>query len=400
MQTNRRNFLSILGSTISIPTLQVLAKDLQEKNKSKHIIYVWLGGGMSHSDNFNIAPDAIEGYKSIAGHIQTKHGYIGGYWQQLAKISNLYSLVHSFGHINPGHQGGTGYVMSGYNFTDENQGAQQTHPSVGSLIAKRFGTINNGIPSYILNGNVFGSYSSYLGNMYNPFTLDKKEDLILNIDSNRLLLRKSMLNQINKYQNTPSYVDAHKEQAFKMLLGDIKSAFDIQKESDQIKSLYGNSQVGQNCILARRLIERGTRVVVITDHGWDHHTNINDSLKNKVPQIDQALAGLLIDLNQRNMLKDTLVVVTSEFGRTKINKDAGRDHWSRITPLLLAGGNYGGSIIGTMDKNGFEQNSNPFGPIDLLHTILSFCDIEKGWTNTDLSGRPRYAVEGEAKIIV
>lgn len=100
------------------------------------------------------------------------------------------------------------------------------------------------------------------------------------------------------------------------------------------------------------------------------------------------------------MLKDTLVVVTSEFGRTKINKDAGRDHWSRITPLLLAGGNYGGSIIGTMDKNGFEQNSNPFGPIDLLHTILSFCDIEKGWTNTDLSGRPRYAVEGEAKIIV
>lgn len=381
----------------------------EKQNNSKNVIMLFLAGGMSHSDNFNIAPDAVDKYKSVSGFIKNKQGHIGGNWQNLSKIGDLYSLVHSFGHINSGHQGGTAYVIDGFNFTDENQGAKQTHPSPGSFLAKYFGTINNGIPTYVAVSRVFGLESSYLGNIYNPFSLDDqgKKDLMLNIPEERLILRKLMLNQVNKFAHVPSYVDSHKEQAFKLLTGNSRQIFEVDNEPQNIRELYGKTNIGNQLLLARRLIEKGSRFVTVVHGGWDMHQNIQKSLENLVPEVDKALSALLVDLKNKGLLDDTLVIVNTEFGRTPLNNGIvgaeqaapGRDHYSRVTPLLLAGGGYGGTIIGKMDKNGFEVSENAYSPVDLLHTIMNHVGIQKSLTNTDFSGRPRYIIDGESKII-
>lgn len=404
---NRRSIIKLGLASPFFSFNSVLANE--KANKSKNVIMLFLAGGMSHSDNFNISPDAVDKYKSVSGFTKIKQGYIGSNWENLSKIGNLYSLVHSFGHINSGHQGGTAYVIDGYNFTDENQGAKQTHPSPGSFISKYFGTINNGIPTYVSVSKVFGLESSYLGNVYNPFSLDDqgKKDLMLNIPEERLILRKLMLNQVNKFAHAPSYVDSHKEQAFKLLTGNSRKIFEVEGEPQNIRNLYGQTNIGNQLLLSRRLIESGSRFVTVVHGGWDMHQNIKKSLSNLVPEVDKALSALLIDLENRGLLKDTLVVVNTEFGRTPLNNgivgaeqgEPGRDHYSRVTPLLLAGGGYGGEIIGKMDKNGFEISDNPFSPLDLLHTIMNHVGIQKSLTNTDFSGRPRYIIDGESKII-
>jgi hypothetical protein len=152
-------------------------------------------------------------------------------------------------------------------------------------------------------------------------------------------------------------------------------------------------------MLTRRLIENGVKFVTIAHNNWDMHSDIANGYKNRAPSLDHGLATLLKDLESRGMSEDTLVVVSSEFSRTLLNKDNGRDHHPRITTLLLAGKNYRGTVIGEIEKDGMAPLVKPYMPIDLLATILSHLGVNGKEQITDLSGRPRFLVEGEYRII-
>ena len=153
-------------------------------------------------------------------------------------------------------------------------------------------------------------------------------------------------------------------------------------------------------LLARRLVQHGTKFVTLHYGGWDMHSNISDALKKRVSPIDKAISGFLEDLDQRGLSNKVLLVVTGEFGRTKINANAGRDHWPAITPMMMAGGNYqSGRTIGASDRS-YSPIENPVGPLDLQATLFDHFGIDQSTQRIDNGGRPRYLLEGEAKVIL
>ena len=188
-----------------------------------------------------------------------------------------------------------------------------------------------------------------------------------------------------------------------MILGSSKDAFATDNESEATKALYGSEKandIGEQMLLARRLVEHGTKFVTLHYGGWDMHSNISDALKKRVAPIDKAIGGFLQDLWDRGLNEKVLLVVTGEFGRTKINANAGRDHWPAITPIMMAGGNYqSGRTIGEADRS-YSPIENPVGPLDLQATLFDHFGIDGAIQRTDMSGRPRYLLEGEAKVIL
>lgn len=402
---DRRDFLTVGGLGLAALGLPTIADAAEPVKQGKAVILVFLQGGASHQETFVIKPEANEKARSVTGNLKTKSGFlIGGSFEKLAPMSNLFSVVHSFSHINADHQGGTHYNMTGYNHTAANQG-EQKNPSFGSIVNKVFQPNDeNGIPHYVAMNRIFGDGASYFGNKYNPFSITEegKRNLKLDIELTRFNQRMMVLSQLDKnflHNRSEADVNGYKKQGYEMLVGKIREVFDSKAEPENVRNAYGTSNFAQNCMMARRLVENGVKFVTIGIGGWDMHNNIKDGYANRGPELDHGLSTLLADLSSKGMLKDTMVVVTGEFGRTLINKDAGRDHWARLTPLLLAGGGYGGSVIGEANKDGMEPLGNGFKPIDLLHTVLKHMDISGKDKFNDTSGRPRYLVEGESRII-
>lgn len=409
---NRRSFLRAstlsLGalSGMSLPNLYAAPK----KDHQKSVIFIFMAGGMAGQESFNVYDPntVIEKNRAVNGVIQTKEGnLVGGDWQEMAKVSSLYSMVHSFGHTNAGHQGGSVQVNTGHVFTDENAGAKLTHPSFGSIVSKYYGANDKttGIPNYVATNKNVWNDAAFLGNAYNPFAIDNegKKSLGLNIEADRFVQRFQTLRQLdNKFANIRGVQiqDEYKDQAFGVIFGAASTVFNVQAEPEAVREAYGKGGFGEHCLLARRLVENGVKYVTISVGGWDMHSGIKDGMSKLVPPVDKAIAALLTDLQQRGLLETTLVVISSEFSRTMINKDAGRDHWPSTTPLVLAGGKYGGSVIGTMDKDAYVQKDNPYYPVNLLATILNHMNIDLGLQFTDFSGRPRFLVEGQDRRII
>jgi uncharacterized protein (DUF1501 family) len=157
-----------------------------------------------------------------------------------------------------------------------------------------------------------------------------------------------------------------------------REAFNLNSEPDAIKEKYGRNQAGMRMLMARRLVEGGVRFVSMTYGGWDHHTNIAGAIRRQLPPLDKALAALINDLAERNMLDETLVMVTTEFGRTpKINKDNGRDHWPKVFSIMLAGGGIKkGTIYGSSDATGAEPENDPLTVEDLSATVYTLMGID------------------------
>lgn len=403
---NRRTFLQSSGLGLSFLGLPNLYGSPNQSHK-KSVIFLFLAGGMSHAESFNAAPDSVDRFRSVNGYIQTKMGnYIGGNWSNMSKNDHLFTMIHNFTHSNAGHQSATNWINTGYNFNDENQGAAQTNPSYGSIVNKVYGPNGkDGIPNYVSNSRMTGLYASYLGAQNNPFTIDSegKKNLAVNIPVDRFKDRYQTLKSLDtSFSSIKSLeiVDEHKKQAFDIMFGQSAEAFKIESESEKIRNSYGNTDVGRNLLLARRLVERGSRFVTVTHGGWDMHSNIKVGMERLVPEVDRALTTLITELSERGLLDTTLIVVSTEFGRTPINADGGRDHYPGVSPLLLAGGNYTGGVIGEMDRNGFSVKGQPFYPVNLLSTILNHMEIPLNTQFTDFSGRPRYLVDGQDKRII
>ena len=168
-----------------------------------------------------------------------------------------------------------------------------------------------------------------------------------------------------------------------------------------MRNKYGGG-IGEQMLLARRLVEKGTRFVTIQYGGWDMHGNISKSLKGRVPPLDQALSTFIDDVNEKGMNKDILLIVTGEFGRTyRINKNGGRDHWPQLSTLMFSGGDFEmGRAIGESTDKAETPKSDPYGPMDVTATLFSHFGIDLSTQKVDFAGRPRYLVEGDARVIL
>jgi uncharacterized protein (DUF1501 family) len=245
------------------------------------------------------------------------------------------------------------------------------------------------MPPYVCIPNVPNEFagSGYLSSSYAPFALGsdpasggfKVRDLEMakGIDDSRFATRRNALEAVNAYFSAKEKsdqlkaVDSFYERAYAMISAPhARDAFDLSKEDGKLREAYGNNTAGARMLLARRLVEAGVRIVNLTYGGWDMHANIVQGFRGSMPAFDQAFSTLITDLDQRGLLKETLVMVSSEFGRTpKINKDAGRDHWPKVFSVVLAGGGIKPGVYGTSDSTSTEPDENPVTVENLFATV-------------------------------
>ena len=407
---HRRDFLKVGSvsaglSSIGLPDIS-LADD--GKNSEKSVVWVWLGGGPTQFETFHAPTESVpDEYRSTSGVLyDSKTGIaLGGLWENLFKHTSKLNVINSFTHGDSSHRQGTHWVMTGHYNSERANTSSPKYPSHGSIVSAYYGSNHpdNGVPAYVKQGTISGEDPSWLGGAYKAFDPSNKDNLSPKVEIPRFNRREELLKSLNKSIIASRGADSfgkYNQQAYDVTLGSAKEAFNVDVEPQNVKDMYGETTIGKQLLLARRLAEYGTRFITIHYGGWDMHGNIQKSLEGRVPPLDKALSAFLEDIWQRGMNENVLLVVTGEFGRTKLNKNSGRDHWPSISTLMMAGGNYeSGRAIGKSDRS-YTPIENPIKPIDVAATLFNHFMIPNDVQRTDMGGRPRFLLEGEAKIIL
>ena len=380
------------------------------KAKADSVIHVFLPGGMAHQESFDPKPFSPIEYRGEMGTIKTNTGeVVSEAIPQLAKIADRFAIIRSMTHGEAAHERGTHNMFTGYKPSPALQ-----FPSFGSVISHEYGPRNN-LPPYVCipnQPNIFAGMG-YLSSSFAPFSLGadpasggfKVRDLSLpsGVSDERFARRRSALEAVNDYfaekdkSDKVGAMSSFYEGAYSLISAPkAREAFDIDKEDAKLRDRYGRNQAGQRMLMARRLVEAGVRMVTLTYGGWDMHNDVTPGMKRQMPSLDQALATLLLDLKERGLLERTLVMVSSEFGRTpKINQNRGRDHWPKVFSVLLAGGGInGGMIHGTSNATASEPDLDPVGPADLGTTVYHQLGIIADKELMAPGGRPIEIVDG------
>ena len=410
---SRRDFLRVgsIGAGMSSIGLSdlAMAEENQQQLKDSSVVWVWLGGGPTQFETFH-APkeDSVpDEYRSVGGALVDKPTGMafGSNWEQLIKQAPRLNVVDSFTHGDSSHRQATHWVMTSHRNNERSQTANSMFPSHGSIVSSVYGANHpqNGVPTYVKQGRIEGEDPAWLGGAYKPFDPSNKDNLTPRVEVQRFADRNELLKNLSRSTVTGASADSvtkFNSQAFDVILGTAKDAFDLDKESPNIKESYGDTDIGKQLLLARRLCQFGTRFVTIHYGGWDMHSNIENALKGRVPPLDKALAAFVEDVHQRGLNEKILLIVTGEFGRTKLNANGGRAHWPAISTMLMSGGRYdSGRVIGAADKS-YTPKESPYGPIDVAATMFDHFGIPKNTQKVDNGGRPRYLLEGEAKVIL
>lgn len=425
----RRDFLRV-GSLAGLSLAQTLrlqaaAPAISQRAAADDVncIFIFIVGGMSHHDMWDLKPQAPAEIRGDFSPIATRVPglQIGELLPQIATVTDKFALLRSMTHTDSDHGRGFHIMMTGKKAGvgdfNGNQNNNQ-HPCLGSMVA-RLGAAGE-LPPYISVPNFLNSGGpSFLGSSYGPFTIEadpadptfQVRDITLpaSITGDRSRLRQAALQELNRLegeveraQTQVKSLDEFYEKAHRLMTSKkAKEAFDIARESERTRAAYGMTSIGQCSLLARRLVEAGCRFVSIENGHWDTHRKNSYSLKDLLcPSFDQAIPALLRDLEQRGLLDSTLVVVTTEFGRTpRINPLAGRDHWPNAFSILMAGaGVRPGQVIGATDKHGATVTDAPITPQDLCATILKVLDINPATVLHTPLGRPVPLVDG-GKVI-
>lgn len=393
--------------------------------KAKSCIFFMLEGGPSHIDMWDLKPDApaeIRGpFKPISTNVPGTH--IGEILPLCAQVVDKLTILRSHSHKDNAHQTGRHWVLTGYppSFADgQAKGVpfNELYPSIGSIVSRELGA-SGAVPPYIEMPNALGPGGpGFYGAAYAPFTIDtdpvqadfKVRDLDLPnaISSDRFARRQRLLagaeerGSASQGTGRATTMSSYYQRAVDLVTSpQARKAFDLQAESTRLREAYGYSSIGQCALLARRLVEAGCRFIGI-DHGsWDTHTdNFTSHEKALVPPTDRALKALLVDLDERGLLDETLVVMMGEMGRTpRINNDAGRDHWSQCQTVILAGGGIRrGAVVGESDATASFPITQPYGIQDLLRTIFNLMGIDVNKVYHTPLGRPVPIVNGGAVI--
>jgi hypothetical protein len=416
----RRTFLTIGaigGLGLSLADLFRIEKaqaDLKNYDfipaKAQSVIHVFLPGGMAHQESFDPKPFSPIEYRGEMGSIKTKTGeVVSETIPKLAAVSDKFAIIRSMTHGEAAHERGTHNMFTGYK-----PSPALIFPSFGSIVSNQYGPRNN-LPPYVCIPNQPNEFAGcgYLSSSFAPFSLGadpaaggfKVRDLNLpnGVDDNRFARRRSALEAVNYYftqrdkSDSVAAMNTFYDRAYSLISSPkAREAFDIEKEPAPLRDAYGRNTAGQRLLMARRLVEAGVRMVTLTYGGWDMHNSITPSMRNQMPALDQGLATLISDLDQRGLLSSTLIMVSSEFGRTpKINNTAGRDHWPKVFSVMLAGGGVkGGAVYGSSDATASEPEDEPIAPADLANTMYHLMGIVADKEIMAPGGRPIEIVDG------
>ena len=410
----RRDFLKMTAAGIGGASLSgwmgVLAGRAAElKAKTKSCILLWMDGGPSHKDTFDMKPGTKDGgeYKPIPTSVPGIQ--ISEHFPKLAKLMNHAAIVRSMSTAEGAHGRAKYFMHTGYR---EGQGGL-THPSLGALASAELGRPDFPLPNFVTIGN--RSYGAgFLGAKHQPIIITDPAKGVENLRpvvaegqfSNRLGLLEEMESAFFREHQAGLSVD-HKttyERAVTLMKSKEVAAFDLSKESDASRKAYGSSKFGEGCLMARRLVEVGVPFVEVALGSWDTHQNNFDRVKENSATVDSPFSQLILDLKERGRLDDTLIVWMGEFGRTpKINSRGpkpGRDHYPRAWSLVMAGGGIkGGQVIGATDKEGAEVVDKKTSGIDFLATVCKAIGIDYNKQNNTPIGRPIRIVDKGATPI-
>ena len=409
----RRQFISELAKTclgvglLPLTGNYIHADDLGPSKiiaRARSVIYLNMSGAMSHVDTFDPKPGTDQAGPVEAIHTSADDVILSQYLPTIAQHMHNAALIRSVT-SNQGAHMQAGYLMH----TSYQKRGTISHPTFGSWVAKLKGKLNSTIPGFVKVGGGYGS-PGYLESQYGPVPImnpraglanSKKADYLTDDNFDARLNMASIMNSDFRekfpVKKVRAYSDLYKDAVRLMNSNDI-NAFDITQEPEHIHELYGTSNFGQGCLLARRLIENRVRYVEVTRGGWDTHDDNFTRVEANCADIDKAIGALLLDLERRGLLSETLVVLTSEFGRTPdINPRDGRDHWPNAFSAMFAGaGIKGGTVYGSSDEHGKRVAENPQKPEDLNATIARLLGISTLDIHYSPSGRPfKVANEGE-----
>lgn len=414
--------------------------------KAESVIFLWMGGGVTHIDSFDPKPEAPEEIRGTLTDLATN--VPGTRFCEtlpcLARVADELAVIRSFSHDSNDHLLSQVYTLSGRK-VDQTQ--LFSEPNLGAVVSYLHGS-RNGMPGYIAvpgitrpgppPHNLF--VGGWLGNQYAPFcvggqpaqpdfTVGKKldnppaayeEDLLPpmlsfpeTMSAGRLTRRAELRSALEQTlrgaekERSLTSMEGHYQNALQLLTSDrIQSAFDLKTVSENVREQYGRTKIGGRCLLARRLVEAGARFVMV-DYGydpeygnlWDIHNAASQNFPHvskmcqrgyNVAGMDRAFAALISDLKERGMLETTLIVYLTEFGRTpKINSRGGRDHWGAAGSVFFAGGGTrGGQVIGATDKQAAYPVTRGYSPADLAATIYHAMGIDPDMRIPDLQNRP------------
>jgi hypothetical protein len=404
-------FLGLAGLTLGDHLrLKARAAEQGKPAKDTAVILIYMGGGPSHIDTYDLKPDAPVEFRGEFKPIHTtvQGVYICEHMPRQARLMEHLAIVRSVAHNNAGHGMGTQWMMTGYVpsvDTTENQ-----YPSCGSITAKMRGANAPRLPPYVcLPDRAAAGDAAYLGAAYNPFTTGSDpndsnfqvRDLKLTprVDLGRFTVRRQMLKRLDTLRrdvdakgDAAGYDHFYRDAYDIITSTDTRKAFDLGTEDARLRDRYGRDTFGQSCLLARRLVQAGvTFVTISTPYGWDTHANNFETLKSaNLPGFDRGVASLVEDLYARGLDKKVLVVCYGEFGRTpRVNGGAGRDHWPGAMSVLLAcGGLKTGQVVGSTDPRGEAPKTRPLGPQDVLATMYHVLGIDYRHTFYDAGQRP------------
>ncbi len=437
---SRREVLSAGAISLAGLTLPRLLRAETERSptaphpRARSVILLFQFGGASHIDTFDPKPEApaeIRGeFKTIATNAPGIQ--VCEHLPRLARIADRYALIRSVHHTRGSHNPAAYYSLTGHEPLSDlvTLNAATTdfpHPGAvaGYLLERRGERLRApaavSLPTLIADGpfRTPGEFAGLLGKKYDPLLITSDPNsrnfdlaelrLADGVGVERVEDRRRVLEKLTRLSRLaeeaePRDMSAYQARAVDLLTSQaVQRAFLIHEEPDRLRDLYGRHTYGQSCLLARRLVEAGVRFVTVYYSagigGWDTHTNNFSLLKeSRLPQTDQAVSALLLDLEARGLLGETLVYWTGDFGRTpKVNKDAGRDHWPQCQTVLMAGGGVrGGFVYGSSDSSGAHPDSKPVLPDDITATVYDALGFDPATEVHDQLGRPIPLSRGRA----
>ncbi len=351
--------------------------------RARHVIYLYMAGGMSHIDTFDPKPEAPREIRGPVSAIPTNVDGIqlGECLPMLARHMDKVALVRSLSTKQGAHEQGK-YLMH----TSYAPRGTITHPSTGSWVSRLAQPLNDALPAYVLvGGGNRHPGGGFFEPQYGPLPIGDPKLGLQNVRRRKNTDEESFRRQLDlrrelNHDFDATYHQGHRsvraynevyDSAVRMMRSKDLEAFDLSRENADTRAAYGNDRFGQGVLLARRLVERGVRYVEVEYGGFDWHADNFEQMEQKIPVLDQALASLLDDLSARGLLDSTLVVVATEFGRTpKVKPNAGRDHFPKAFSCLLAGGGIrGGQAHGATDAKASEVTENPVSAQDFNATI-------------------------------
>ncbi|WP_299464323.1 DUF1501 domain-containing protein [uncultured Gimesia sp.] len=413
----RRQFLEYAAkSALGVSVLPMFNNILEaapssqpKGGKAKRLIYLYMAGAMSHLDTFDLKPGhknqgETKGIKTNVPGMQ-----ISEFLPTLAEVFDKMAVINSMHTETGAHEQGE-YIMR----TSYKEIASTRHPSMGPWIQKFKGRLNKNLPDTVLiSAPARHPNAGFLDPSYSPLPIGDPNRGLENTQSPTYLSENSFEKRIDlinkfdkKFQNkfktkeVLAYTDFY-SQATSLLSSDELKAFDLNEEKAEDRDKYGRNSFGQGCMLARRLMENNVRCVEVTFGGWDMHRDIYDDgiLPSRAGMLDMALGNLLKDLSDRGLLDETIIVLTTEFGRTPvINQNGGRDHHpGAFSAALMGGGIKGGQFYGKSDAGGQSVDSDGVLPADLNATIATALGLPLDKEIFSSDGRPfKVAHDGKA----